>query len=113
MPLTIGLTLAYLVVNLALMVWLERARAAGRTPALRVATVANVLRYGPALLGAGYLVTLAGDWPFLLFVLGFFAMSFWLMDGLLAVNPGSRTDVMRGGGPERGIEAPRRTDRDR
>jgi hypothetical protein len=112
MPLMIGLTAAYLVVNLALMVWLERERAAGRTPAPRVVASSNVLRYGPALLGAGYLVTLAGDWLFFLFVLGFFAMSFWLMDGLLAVNPASRTDVMRGGGPERGVEAPRRTDRD-
>jgi len=113
MPLMIGLTAAYLVVNLALMVWLERERAADRAPAPRVAAWSNLLRYGPPLLGAGYLVTLAGDWPFFLFVLGFFVLSFWLMDGLLAANPASRTDVMRGGGPERGAGAPRRTDRHR
>jgi hypothetical protein len=106
MPLMIGLTAAYLVVNLALMVWLERERAAGRAPARRVAASSNLLRYGPPLLGAGYLVTLAGDWPFFLFVLGFFALSFWLMDGLLAINPSARTDDVRGG-------AERRTDWDR
>jgi hypothetical protein len=86
MDLPIALTLAYLAVNLALTVWLERERAAGRRPARRLALSSNVLRYGPPLAGAIYLVAIAGDWPFILFVLAFFAGAFWLMDGLLAYS---------------------------
>lgn len=87
MLLPIALTLAYLAVNLALTVWLERERDAGRRPAARLALFSTVLRYGPPLAGAIYLVAIAGDWPFILFVLAFFAGAFWLMDGLLAYSP--------------------------
>ena len=86
MPLPIALTLAYLAVNLALTVWLERERAAGRRPSRRLTIISNALRYGPPLAGAIYLVAIAGDWPFILFVLAFFAGAFWLMDGLLAYS---------------------------
>ena len=86
MPLPIALTLAYLAVNLALTVWLERERDAGRRPAPRLTLLSSVLRYGPPLAGAIYLVAIAGDWPFILFVLAFFAGAFWLMDGLLAYS---------------------------
>lgn len=113
MTVPITLTAAYLAVNLAFMVWLERERAAGRTPERRVAALSTALRYGPPLLGAGYLVTMAGDWLFVLFVLGFFAAGFWLLDGMLAANPSSRTDVMRGGGPDRDALTRPRTHRDR
>ena len=37
-------------------------------------------------LGAAYLVAIAGDWPFVLFVGIFFAGAFWLLDGLLAYH---------------------------
>ncbi|MCA1588772.1 MAG: hypothetical protein LC744_09085 [Chloroflexi bacterium] len=83
MPLPITLTVAYLAVNLPLMYWLELERARGRAPAPRVAALSSLLRYGPPLAGAGYLVTISGDWPFVLFVIAFFAGAFWLLDGLL------------------------------
>jgi hypothetical protein len=83
MPLPIALTVAYLAVNLPLMYWLERERARGRMPAPRVAALSSLLRYGPPLAGAAYLVTISGDWPFVLFVIAFFAGAFWLLDGLL------------------------------
>lgn len=84
MPTPITLTVFYLAVNLPLMYWLERERARGRMPARRVAALSSALRYGPPLVGAGYLVTLSGDWLFVLFVGAFFMGGFWLLDGLLA-----------------------------
>ncbi|MFP5356354.1 MAG: hypothetical protein ACLGIK_14595, partial [Gemmatimonadota bacterium] len=38
--------------------------------------LSRTLRYGPPLAGLGYLVTRAGDWPFVLFVAAFFAGAF-------------------------------------
>lgn len=84
MPLPVTLTVAYLAINLAIMVWLVREEAHGRVVPFSVRVLARVLRYGPPLLGALYLVTVAGDWPFVLFVGTFFAAAFWLLDGLLS-----------------------------
>jgi hypothetical protein len=84
MPLPIALTVAYLAINLAVMVWLERERASGRDVSWQVAGVAGLLRYGPPIAGAIYLLTISGDWLFAIFVLGFFGTAAWLMSGLLA-----------------------------
>ena len=83
MPLPVILTIAYLAVNLVLMVWIERDRAMGRTPPRRLAALSTTLRWGPPLLGVIYLEIVAGDWLFLAFVVAFFGMAFWLLDGLL------------------------------
>lgn len=80
------LALGYLVVNLAITIWLERERAHGRRPTDRVAIMAGIVRYGPPLLGAAYLIVIARDWLFVGFVIVFFAISFWLMNGLLAFS---------------------------
>ncbi len=77
------LATTYLLVNLAFVVWLAREEAHGRVPPSSVRTVAATLRYGPPLLGVIYLVTVAGDWPFFLFVAFFFALAFWMLDRLL------------------------------
>ena len=114
MSMPIALTLAYLAVNLATMIWLERERAQGRMPARRVAVLSSALRYGPPLVGALYLVTIAGDWLFVLFVLAFFAGAFWLMDGLLSTIPSGSSERMRGDGwQDPGAGASRGRDRDR
>jgi len=110
----IAFAAAYLAINLALMLWIERARATGRVPARPVVITTNVLRIGPPLAGAIYLVALAGDWLFVLFVLGFFAAAFWLMGGLLSTLPTSDAEFMRGDGwhdPGAGTSNP--SDRDR
>jgi hypothetical protein len=73
----------YFAVNFAIMIRLVREEAAGRTPAPSTILTARLLRYGPPLAGFFYLVTIAGDWPFVLFVAGFFVGGFWLLDGLL------------------------------
>lgn len=70
---------AYLAINVPLMVWLVRAQTEGRTPPSAITISARVVRYGPAFLGFVYLVTIAGDWPFVLFVLTFFVASFWML----------------------------------
>jgi len=113
MPLPIALAVAYLALNFTIMAWLEFERARGRAPAGPLALLSHALRYGPPLLGVFYLVTIAGDWAFFLFVLAFFAAAFWMLDGLLSANPSSRTDVMRGGGPDRDAVIRPRPDRDR
>jgi hypothetical protein len=114
MPLPVLLTIAYLAINLALLVWLERERAQGRPPAQRVATLALALRFGPPLIGFAYLVTIAGDWLFFLFVAAFFAIGFWLLDGLLAFTiPPRRSDTMRKGWDDRGAGTPSNPDRER
>lgn len=84
MPAPIALTLAYLATNLAFMVWLERQRANDRPVAGLIVWLAAAVRYGPPLAGAIYLVAISGDWPFVVFVLAFFAGAGWLMNGLLA-----------------------------
>jgi hypothetical protein len=84
MPMPVLIALAYLATNLVVTIWLERERAHGRRPSDRVALFAGALRYGPPLLGAIYLVAIARDWLFFGFVIAFFAIAFWLMNGLLA-----------------------------
>ena len=87
MPLPVTLASAYLAINLALVVWLARAEARGQSLPRSVTTLAMSLRYGPPLLGLLYLITIAADWPFFLFVAFFFATAFWLLDGLLNYPP--------------------------
>lgn len=83
MPLPVTLAATYLAVNLVLTVWIVREETAGREPATWLVALSRTLRYGPPLAGLIYLVTRAGDWPFVLFVATFFAGAFWLLDGLL------------------------------
>lgn len=83
MPLPVALAATYLVINLALTVWIVREETNGRTPSERLVAASVLLRYLPPLFGAMYLVTRAGDWPFVLFVLFFFSLAFFLLDGLL------------------------------
>jgi len=118
MSLPIALTLTYLAVNVVMMVWVESRRASvepsdeGVTgPTDRVAVLSTALRYGPPLLGLLYLVTIAGDWMFFVFVAAFFAGSFWMMDGLLSTTTPRRTnrDAMHRGWDDRGRS---RTDRE-
>ena len=90
MTLPIALALTYLAINLAIMIWFERERAQGRVPARAAVISSRILRYGPPLLGAAYLVAIAGDWPFVIFVGAFFAAAFWLLDGLLAYQSPSQ-----------------------
>jgi hypothetical protein len=90
MPIPVLLALGYLAINLAFMIWIERDRSQGRRPAPSLTRSAWALRWGPPLLGAAYLVVIARDWLFVGFVIVFFAISFWLMDGLLAYS--STTD---------------------
>jgi hypothetical protein len=98
MQTAIALTLTYLAVNLALMVWSERARADDhRLPAAFIA-IAALLRYGPPLAGAIYLVAVSGDWVFVGFVLVFFLGAAWLMKDALAFTnhgPDGRRDTRR------------------
>jgi hypothetical protein len=77
------LVAAYLAIGFALIVWLARQEARGRVVPTRVAIGSRAAIYGPPLLGLLYLVTIAGDWPFVLFVLVFFSIAFLLLNGLL------------------------------
>jgi hypothetical protein len=114
MNLPIALTIAYLAINVAMMLWLENERSNGRRPSRGVSTLAIALRFGPPLLGAIYLELIAGDWLFLVFVAAFFAASFWLMDGLLTVSTPTRgSDPMRSGWDDRGAGASSGTERER
>jgi hypothetical protein len=113
MPLPFTLAFAYLALNLAVMIWLERERSHGRSAGSAMSAFALSLRFGPPLAGVLYLVTIAGDWLFFGFVLAFFAASFWLMDGLLAfTGPGSAREPMRSGWDERAGHAGRGADGD-
>ena len=87
MPLPVALASAYLAMNLAFTVWLVRAEARGQRLPTAVIMLAMTLRYGPPLLGLLYLITIAADWPFFLFVAFFFVTAFWLLDGLLNYPP--------------------------
>jgi hypothetical protein len=98
MSLPIALTLAYLTITLALMVWLERGRANGREISWQIAGLAGATRYGPPLAGVMYLLTISGDWLFVLFVLGFFVGAAYLLNGLLAYTnhgPDGRGETRR------------------
>jgi hypothetical protein len=83
MALPVTLTATYFAINLAITIWIAREEVRGRVAPTWLARLSRVLRWGPPLLGLFYLVTIAGDWPFVLFVAAFFAGAFWLLDGLL------------------------------
>lgn len=83
MPLPVALAASYLAVNLALTIWIVREETHGRAMSDWVVALSQLLRYGPPLAGAIYLVTRAGDWPFVLFVIFFFSLAFFLLNGLL------------------------------
>ena len=83
MPLPVTLAVIYFAINLILTIWVIREETGARVPAGWLVAAARALRYGPPLAGLAYLVTRAGDWPFVLFVGAFFASAFWLLDGLL------------------------------
>lgn len=89
-PLPIVLVAAYLAVNFAFVVWIAREETAGRAVPGRVLVIGRILRYVPALIGLAYLVTIAGDWPFFLFVVGFFTFGFYLLDRGLNFPPPPR-----------------------
>jgi hypothetical protein len=115
MPLPVTLAVAYLALNLAVMIWLERERSHGRPPTVAVTAFALALRLGPPVVGVLYLITIAGDWLFFGFVLVFFAASFWLMNGLLAftIPSSGRNEPMRNGWDDRTGSAGRGPDGDR
>jgi hypothetical protein len=83
MPLPVTLAATYFAVNLVVTIWVVREEAGGRVPSAWLVAISRTFRYGPPLAGLMYLVTRAGDWPFVLFVAAFFATAFWLLDGLL------------------------------
>lgn len=83
MPLPVAIASAYLAINIAVTVWLVRAETRGQRLPTAVTTLAMTMRYGPPFVGLLYLITLAADWPFFLFVAIFFATAFWLLGGLL------------------------------
>ena len=78
--LPIALAATYLAINLGFVVWIAREETSGSTPRAWVVLVGRILRYVPPLIGLVYLVTIAGDWPFFLFVVGFFTFAFFLLD---------------------------------
>jgi hypothetical protein len=75
-----ALALTYLAINLGLVVWIAREEVRGTTLPTWLVVIARILRYVPPLIGLLYLVTIAGDWPFFLFVVGFFTFAFFLLD---------------------------------
>ena len=89
MPLAVALGATYFVVNFAILVWLAWEEIHGRATSPALVRLTRILRYGPPLVGLLYLVTIAGDWPFVLFVGGFFAGAFWLLEKLLNYPPPS------------------------
>lgn len=95
MPLPIAYAIAYLVGNLALTIWIERERERGREPVTGLAATSRVLRYGPPLAGVVYLEVIAEDWLFFTFIVAFFALSFWLLGGLLNFPSRPRKDEPR------------------
>ena len=79
----VALAAVYLAINLAITVWIVRREARGHAvPSLMTAT-SRIARYGPPLIALFYIVTVANDWPFFLFVVFFFGTAFWLLNGLL------------------------------
>lgn len=113
MNVPIALALVYLAINMAVMLWLERERARGRSPSRGASALSVVLRYGPPLVGLIYLELIAGDWLFLLMVAAFFAAGFWLMDGLMAYTaPPRGQDAMRRGWDDRRVGGPPSADSD-
>ena len=84
MPLAILIAATYLAINLALSIWVIREETRGHPVPAGLSVAWRALRYGPPLLGLFYLVTIAGDWPFFLFVIAFFTFAFALLNGLLS-----------------------------
>jgi hypothetical protein len=78
--LPVSLAATYLAINLAFVVRIAREEVRGVTPAPWLLLIARILRYLPPLIGLLYLVTIAGDWPFFLFVVGFLTFGFFLLD---------------------------------
>jgi hypothetical protein len=78
--LPIALAATYLAINLGFVVWIARQEVRGIQPGPWLLPIARIVRYLPPLVGLLYLVTIAGDWPFFLFVVGFFAFAFFLLD---------------------------------
>ena len=76
----VSLAATYLAINLAFVVRIARDEVRGVTPTPWLLPIARILRYVPPLVGLLYLVTIAGDWPFFLFVVGFFTFGFFLLD---------------------------------
>jgi hypothetical protein len=113
MPTPILLAIAYLLVNLVFMLWIELGRANGYPPTPRVAWLSAFLRFGPPLAGLVYLVTISGDWLFFVFVIVFFGTAFWLMDGLLSdATPRRGSEPMRRGWDDRNANSRVNRDRD-
>lgn len=83
MPLPVTLAATYFAVNLVITIWIVREETGGRVVPGWLVAASRTLRYVPPLIGLIYLVTRAGDWPFVLFVAVFFATAFWLLNGLL------------------------------
>jgi hypothetical protein len=83
LPFTVAAT--YLVLNFALVVWIAREETSGRAPSPSLVGIGRVIRYLPPLFGLVYLVTIAGDWPFFLFVVVFFTVALALLNGLLSI----------------------------
>lgn len=86
----IAIVTGYLAINFAMIVWLAREEAGGRSVPPSVVLIHRAMRWGPPIVGFLYLVTIAGDWPYVLFVGGFFALAFWLLDSLLNYPPPPR-----------------------
>jgi hypothetical protein len=84
MTTALALTLTYLVINIGLVIWVERERAREREVPWSVSAAIAAVRWVPPVAGAIYLVVVSGDWQFVLLVIGFFAISAWLLTGLLA-----------------------------
>lgn len=83
MPLPVTLALAYLAINLAVTVWIIRTEGRGHAVPAWLTITSRIVRYGPPLLALFTIVTVANDWPFFLFVVFFFGIAFWLLNGLL------------------------------
>ena len=83
MPTPVWIAAAYVAINMAITVWIVREETHGRQVSDAMAAWSGVLRYAPPATGLLYLVTKAGDWPFVLFVAAFFAMAAWLLHNLL------------------------------
>jgi hypothetical protein len=83
MSVALVLTAVYLAIGFTLIVWLAREDARGRSVPTWASVGARAAIYGPPVLGFLYLVTIAGDWPFFLFVLVFFSIALLMLDGVL------------------------------
>ncbi len=79
----VALGIAYVVANISVMMWLGSLLGQGRISTRRVAVVSTGVRYGPVLIAVAYIAAIGGNWWLILFVGGFAASAFWMLDGLL------------------------------